>query len=175
MSSSPIGAFPQTPVAGRKLASMAAPRPDLPPPNNNNNNNNNPLPVAPAPTPQGRGPNTNDGTGPLIPLRIFDAPTQRAYAVGVYMLFLAWKLYDWMGLVEEDTESFWLFLKWIAIDCVLLFGLPELRIPWLELSQPFVVAAFFMHAIFDWMLMFNVGVCTAGLLQHTSTPTAADY
>ena len=71
---------------------------------------------------------------------------------------MAWKFYDWAQLVEEDTESFWLFLKWIAIDCAFLFGLPELRIPWLELSQPFVVVTFFFHAVFDWLLMFNIGV-----------------
>jgi nucleoporin POM152 len=70
----------------------------------------------------------------------------------------AWKFYDWAQVVEENTESFWLFLKWIAIDCAFLFGLPELRIPWLELSQPFVVVAFFVHAVFDFMLMFNIGV-----------------
>jgi nucleoporin POM152 len=94
----------------------------------------------------------------VIPLRILDAPTQRFYAVAIYFALLAWRLYDWVQLVEDNAESFWLFLKWIAIDCVFLFGLPELRIPWLELSQPFVVGAFFFHAIFDWMLMFNIPV-----------------
>ncbi|KAL2172298.1 hypothetical protein VTG60DRAFT_6676 [Thermothelomyces hinnuleus] len=93
----------------------------------------------------------------MIPLHILDAPTQRLYAFGFYAALFAWKFYDWAQLVEEDTESFWLFLKWIAIDCAFLFGLPELRIPWLELSQPFVVVAFFFHAVFDWMLMFNIG------------------
>ncbi|SPQ25842.1 03f92610-e006-40c8-a778-cec5b561b5ff [Thermothielavioides terrestris] len=82
---------------------------------------------------------------------------KRLYALGFYVALLAWKFYNWAQLVEEDTESFWLFLKWIAIDCAFLFGLPELRIPWLELSQPFVVAAFFVHAVFDWLLMFNIG------------------
>jgi nucleoporin POM152 len=91
-------------------------------------------------------------------LHIIDAPTQRLYAFGFYVALLAWKLYNWAQLVEEDTESFWLFLKWVAIDCAFLFGLPELRIPWLELSQPTVVVAFFLHALFDWILMFNLGV-----------------
>lgn len=94
----------------------------------------------------------------MIPLRILDAPSQRFYALGLYLALTAYKIYDWVQLVEEDTESFWLFLKWIAIDMAFLFGLPELRIPWLELSQPFVVALVFCHAIFDWMFMFNVGV-----------------
>ncbi|KAK3690018.1 hypothetical protein B0T22DRAFT_462779 [Podospora appendiculata] len=144
----PIGAFPQTPVASSRRGPPPRPPPAA--------MANNPLPVAPQ---QGAPARSNSSTSaPLIPLHILDAPTQRFYAVGIYFAFLAWKIFDWVQLVEEDTESFWLFLKWIAIDCVLLFGLPELRIPWLELSQPFVVGLFFCHAIFDWMLMFNIGL-----------------
>ncbi|KAL1837578.1 hypothetical protein VTJ49DRAFT_3638 [Mycothermus thermophilus] len=107
------------------------------------------------PVTQRPGPGAN--STPVIPLNILDAPTQRLYALGVYTALFAWKFYDWAQLVEEETESFWLFLKWLGIDFVFLFGLPELRIPWLELSQLFVVVAFFFHAIFDWMLMFNIG------------------
>ncbi|KAK3384772.1 hypothetical protein B0H63DRAFT_471506 [Podospora didyma] len=135
-----IGGFPRTPVGGGR-------NPPPPPPGR-------PLPEAP---PQGAPPATGNAA-PLVPLNILDAPTQRLYAFAVYVGLLGWKLYNWAQLVEEDSESFWLFLKWIAFDIVFLFGLPELRIPWLELSQPFVVALFFLHAIFDWMLMFNVGL-----------------
>jgi len=143
----PVGAFPQTPVAasrrGRARAPSSTPK----------RTSTNSLPVAPQ---QGASSGTN--SAPVIPLHILDGPTQRLYAFGFYAALTAWKFYDWAQVVEEDTESFWLFLKWIAIDCAFLFGLPELRIPWLELSQPFVVAAFFIHAIFDWVLMFNIGV-----------------
>ncbi|KAK0611119.1 hypothetical protein B0T14DRAFT_440941 [Immersiella caudata] len=151
----PVGAFPQTPVAPRRMAKTT--------PSSSHSNDHsptttsppaNPLPVAPQ---QGARP-ASSASAPVIPLHIIDGPTQRFYAFGVYVALLAWKFYDWAGLVEENSESFWLFLKWIAIDCVFLFGLPELRIPWLELSQPFVVVAFFAHAVFDWMLMFNVGL-----------------
>ncbi|KAK0724799.1 hypothetical protein B0H67DRAFT_598285 [Lasiosphaeris hirsuta] len=145
-----VGAFPQTPVAGLKKRGPAMAQQNDPPPRANTNNT---LPVAPQ-----QGAATAGNGVPLIPLNILDAPTQRFYAFGIYVALLAWKFYDWAQLVEENSESFWLFLKWIAIDCVFLFGLPELRIPWLELSQPFVVVAFFAHAVFDWMLMFNVGL-----------------
>ncbi|KAM7197176.1 hypothetical protein V8F20_006725 [Naviculisporaceae sp. PSN 640] len=145
-----IGAFPQTPLPRRRTPAMAAP-PDPPA------NGTPGLPIAPRQRPDTTAAQ-RDGAAPLIPLRILDAPTQRFYALAVYFALGAWKLYDWLQLVEEDTESFWLFLKWIAIDFSFLFGLPELRIPWLELSQPFVVALFFIHAIFDWMFMFNVGL-----------------
>lgn len=155
MSSSPsIGAFPQTPVAARR-GPARAPASSAPPSSSSSTSTKatSPLPVAPQ---QGAPPAAN--SAPVIPLHILDAPTQRLYAFGFYAALLAWKFYDWAQLVEEDTESFWLFLKWIAIDFTFLFGLPELRIPWLELSQPFVVGTFFCHAIFDWLLMFNIGV-----------------
>ncbi|KAK3313914.1 hypothetical protein B0H66DRAFT_483061 [Apodospora peruviana] len=146
----PIGAFPQTPVIGRKRPAMPTPPPEPPATNNTPT-----LPVAP----RERAPAATPRNGaPVIPLNVLDAPSQRLYACGIYFALFAWKIYDWVQVVEEDTESFWLFLKWVAIDLVFLFGLPELRIPWLELSQPFVVAAFFCHAIFDWMLMFNMGL-----------------
>ncbi|KAK0610460.1 hypothetical protein B0T17DRAFT_593614 [Bombardia bombarda] len=143
----PIGAFPQTPVAPRSRRSPGG----MPP----TTTNNGPLPIAPQ---QGAPTTRRAAPSPFIPLHVLDAPSQRLYALAIYIALLAWKFYDWAQVVEENTESFWLFLKWIAIDCVFLFGLPELRIPWLELSQPFVVVAFFLHAIFDWMLMFNVGL-----------------
>jgi nucleoporin POM152 len=148
----PIGAFPQTPVTLRRGPAARAP-PTTPPPQRKTSPK--PLPVAPQQRP------SSANSSPVIPLNILDAPTQRLYALGVYTALFAWKFYDWAQLVEEETESFWMFLKWLAIDFVFLFGLPELRIPWLELSQLFVVVAFFFHAIFDWMLMFNIGVCLA--------------
>jgi nucleoporin POM152 len=147
---SPIGAFPQTPVPSSKRGPARGPA------SSSTTKPTSPLPVAPQ-----AGASTTPSSAPVIPLHILDAPTQRLYAFGFYVALLAWKFYDWAQLVEEDTESFWLFLKWIAIDCAFLFGLPELRIPWLELSQPFVVVAFFFHALFDWLLMFNIGVGTS--------------
>ena len=143
----PVGAFPQTPVPSRRGPARTAPPNGTP-----TTKSTSSLPVAPQ-----QGSRASNGTSPVIPLTVLDAPTQRLYALGFYLALSAWKFYDWAQVVEEDTESFWLFLKWIAIDCAFLFGLPELRIPWLELSQPFVVVAFFLHAVFDWMLMFNIG------------------
>lgn len=67
-------------------------------------------------------------------------------------------MYDWISLVEDNADGLWLFLKWMAIDLVYLFGLPELRIPWLEFSQPVVILAYAAHFSFTWMLMFNVNL-----------------
>ncbi|PNY24404.1 Nucleoporin [Tolypocladium capitatum] len=93
---------------------------------------------------------------PVIPLTFLDAPQQRLYAVAVYVLLWAWKLYDWLQVVEDGDSSWWLFLKWIFIDFAFLFGLPELRIPWLELSQAVVTSIFTAHLMLNYMLMFNI-------------------
>ncbi|RDW67906.1 hypothetical protein BP6252_09302 [Coleophoma cylindrospora] len=93
---------------------------------------------------------------PVIPVTLVDAPSQRMYTVAAYVILLAWRLYDWSGLVEDDTESFWLFLKWIAIDAIFLFGVPELHIPWLEWSRPVVTVLFLCHSVLNGMLMFRI-------------------
>ncbi|KAL6813922.1 hypothetical protein J3E69DRAFT_118282 [Trichoderma sp. SZMC 28015] len=103
-------------------------------------------------------------TQPVIPLTLLDAPQQRLYAFAVYVLLWAWKLYDWLQVVEDGDASWWLFLKWILIDFVFLFGLPELRIPWLELSQLVVTAVFASHLVTNYMLMFNIPLPWQGWL-----------
>jgi nucleoporin POM152 len=101
---------------------------------------------------------TSSRPGPVISTELIDASAQRATVVLVYALLVGWKLYDWLQLVENDTEPTWMWLKWMLLDFAFLFGVPELRIPWLELSRPFVLTVYFGHVIFDWMLAFNVGV-----------------
>ncbi|KAH7154863.1 hypothetical protein B0J13DRAFT_544211 [Dactylonectria estremocensis] len=83
----------------------------------------------------------NPDAQPVIPLTVLDAPNS---------------LYDWLQVIEDGETSWWLFLKWIFIDFAFLFGIPELRIPWLELSQPVVTTFFSLHLIINYMLMFNI-------------------
>ncbi|KAG6089329.1 hypothetical protein E4U15_003351 [Claviceps sp. LM218 group G6] len=95
---------------------------------------------------------------PRIPLTFVDAPSQRLYAFAVYIILWAWKIYDWLQVIEEGDASFLLFFKWIIIDFAFLFGLPELKIPWLELSQFTSVILFVGHLVLNYMLMFNIPV-----------------
>lgn len=99
---------------------------------------------------------------PLIPLTILDAPQQRLYALTVYAGLLAWKLYDWLEVTDEGDGSWARFAKWIIIDFIYLFLLPELRIPWLEMSQSVVTCVYVAHVVFDWFLMFLVPVSSIG-------------
>ncbi|PQE32474.1 hypothetical protein CJF32_00001231 [Rutstroemia sp. NJR-2017a WRK4] len=113
---------------------------------------------------------TTDSDAPVIPVELIDAPSQRMYAVGFYGLLLVWRLYDWWQLVEDESESFSLFLKWAVIDALFIYWVPKLRIPWLEWSQQTSHTAFVLHAVFDGMLMFRIGLPLQGwLLLFTKT------
>lgn len=95
---------------------------------------------------------------PFIPERIIDAPSQRLYAVAFWVALWTWRVYDFVGLQESEEQSLWLFMKWVAIDGVFLFGLPGLRIPWLEWSSVTMTMIFMAHAFADGMLMFRVPI-----------------
>lgn len=148
------GAFPATPATNIRGRAPPTPdgTPDRGPPARGPAAN--PLPQAPENQRRRDQPTSN----PVIPLTILDAPTQRFYAVGFYVALVAWKLYEWVGLMEDEASSVWLFLKWNVIDLIFIMGLPELRIPWLELTQPACLVLFFGHAFFNFILMFNITV-----------------
>lgn len=131
------GAFPSTPQSTRRNNLTPQKLPDIS------------ALKAPVHQPQ-------DNDGPLIPVETLDAPTQRLYVVGFYLALVGWKMYDHFYLKEEETESLWLFMKWVAFDGIFLFGLPELRIPWLEWSSPTMLLLFLGHALLDAVLMFRI-------------------
>lgn len=80
------------------------------------------------------------------------------YTFAVYGLLLVWRIYDWWQLVEEDTTSMWHFFKWAFVDLVFMFGVPALRIPWLEWSDTTSIVAYVVHAALNGMLMFRIPV-----------------
>lgn len=97
---------------------------------------------------------------PVIPVNLIDAPSQRMYTLALYGVLLVWRFYDWWRLVEEDAHSITLFLKWCFIDLAFLFGVPLLRIPWLEWSDTTSFSACFIHTVLNGMLMFRIPVCS---------------
>jgi nucleoporin POM152 len=145
------GGFPQTPGtvaprARRDSTPSSQPRQQRPRPS---------LP----PAPENRSAAAVAERPPLIPLTVIDAPTQRFYAVALYVALLAYRFWDWIYVVEEDAGSFMLFGKWVALDFAFLFvALPALRIPWLDLSQPVAITLFFAQSVLNWVLMFNIQV-----------------
>lgn len=109
--------------------------------------------------PQATQTNSTLSNAPVIPVDIIDSPTQRLYTLGLYGALVVWCLYDWWRLVEEDAQSIGLFVKWACIFAMFMYGVPQLRIPWLEWSTPTSNLAFIIHAIFAGMLMFRIPVC----------------
>ncbi|KAF2399953.1 hypothetical protein EJ06DRAFT_549357 [Trichodelitschia bisporula] len=97
------------------------------------------------------------GSSPLIPVNTLDAASQRLIVFSFYTILWIWRFSDFYRLVSDDTESLWLFMKWVAIDGTFLFGLPTLRVPWLEWSSTMMTVLFVLHAVLDAMLMFKIG------------------
>ena len=60
--------------------------------------------------------------------------------------------------MEDDTHSITLFIKWSCIDLIFLFGVPLLRIPWMEWSETTSFTTYFIHAVMNGMLMFRIPV-----------------
>ncbi|KAI0453934.1 hypothetical protein F5B21DRAFT_265687 [Xylaria acuta] len=157
-----VGGFPDTPNGGIGQRAPAAPTPPPPPPQAaaapRDPRPRGPLP----PAPENAAPVPPDSQ-PLIPLAIIDAPTQRFYACAIYVALFAWRLYDYMQVQDNGAHAAY-FFKWAFIDGVYLFSLPHLRIPWLELSSEFVLAAFFFAVFSNWWLMYNIPLPFQGWL-----------
>ncbi|EMD00253.1 hypothetical protein BAUCODRAFT_84004 [Baudoinia panamericana UAMH 10762] len=98
---------------------------------------------------------------PLVPEHILDAPSQRLWAVAIWVLLWSWKAYDFTTLQDLEEQSLWLFMKWVALDGIFLFGLPTMRIPWLEWSSMTMILLFFAHAFADGMMMFRIPIPVA--------------
>ncbi|KAK4497196.1 hypothetical protein PRZ48_011646 [Zasmidium cellare] len=137
-------ATPQTNARNRRSTQFARSSPGV---------QSKPLPQIPTLRSQPTAP-----SDPFIPEHIVDAPSQRLYAVAFWVALWTWRIYDFVGLQESEEQSLWLFMKWVAIDGVFLFGLPGLRIPWLEWSSMTMTLIFLAHAFADGMLMFRVPI-----------------
>ena len=100
-----------------------------------------------------------DPDSPLIPIRILDAPSQRLYVAFLYLGLTAWRFYDFFQVLSDDADSLWSFLKWVFIDSTVLYGLPGLKIPWLQWSPSTMTLLFVTHATINAIMMFRIPVC----------------
>jgi nucleoporin POM152 len=104
---------------------------------------------------------------PVISLALADAATQRRLAILFWGVLWAWKFYDvWNLYTSNDPQSLWNWLKWISIDGMFLYGLPALRIPWLQWSATTMNMLFLSHAVINTMLMFQIGLPLAFWLER---------
>ena len=95
---------------------------------------------------------------PLIPFHLIDAPSQRLYVLIIYIGLHLWRSYDYFNLVADESESLWLFMKWLAIDSVFLYGLPGFQVPWLQWSSSTTALLVILHTFLDAFLMFRIPV-----------------
>jgi len=93
---------------------------------------------------------------PVISSDLISPAQQRLGVVLVYIGLLIWRFRDFWVLVQDDTESLWQFLKWVFIDAAFIYGVPALRIPWLEWSSTMTTILFSVHALLNGMLMFKI-------------------
>ena len=100
---------------------------------------------------------------PTIPFSILDAPSQRFYVSLVYLVIHVWRIYDYLKLVPDGDDSFWLFTKWVGIDTAFLYSLAGLNIPWLQWSSSTFTMLFIGHSVINWLLMFQVPVSIQGI------------
>ena len=101
---------------------------------------------------------STDDNHPLIPVGLVDAPSQRLYIAFFYLGLTVWRLYDYFRVLSDEADSLWLFMKWVLIDSVVLYGLPGLRIPWLQWSSSTMTLLFVSHAILNAILMLRIPV-----------------
>jgi len=149
-------AYPSTPASARQRNSTAAPGRD----------SRSPLPSVP----QSTASSSSASGAPVVPITLVDAPSQRLYALALYGLLTVWRLYDWWTVVEAGESSTALFFKWTLIDAIYCFGIPLLRIPWLEWSETASFVATLAHMLGNGALMFRVPLpLEAWLLMFTKT------
>lgn len=101
---------------------------------------------------------TNDDNTPLIPIRVLDAPSQRLYIAFFYLGLTVWRLYDYLWVLSDEADSLFLFMKWVGIDSVVLYGLPGLKIPWLQWSSSTMTLLFMSHAFLNAIMMLHIPV-----------------
>lgn len=135
-----------------------------------------------------RSPGTANGTPPsisaahqraLIPSSSLEFPTQRLYAISIFVLLQALKLYDAYGAhLSSHLEQYsGILLKWWFIDSVYMFALWVLQIPWLQFSGLKSICLALLLILID-LLIFTISPVSTKSIQPcypfclTRDPTA---
>lgn len=171
-----VGSFPETPAPvrrrpqnpGRSNLSQSTTLPSTP-----GRAENNPLLKSeskadvkktpkPLPTRNGPGRRPQQALGPVIPVDIIDAPTQRLYAIIFFLGLQLWKMRDahalYSGAEDDSISELTFMLKWVAFDGMFLWLLPWLRIPWLTYAPVSTLLQIAGFAVADIAIGSRIGV-----------------
>ena len=109
---------------------------------------------------------------PRIPTNVIDAPTQRFYAVAVFLTIQAIKIADIAKLYtgdEGDSISELMFcFKWVAVDGLFFWLLPFMRIPWLTFSPSTTFLQIFGSFVINMCFSFKYSVGILGGFSENS-------
>ena len=117
-----------------------------------------PAKQSPQTSPTSKSIRPHSDQSPTIPFSLVDAPSQRLYVSLLYIALFIWRIFDFLSMPSDGRDGFWLFTKWVGVDTAFLYGLSGLNIPWLRWSSSTFTGLFIAHALFDWMLMFQIPV-----------------
>lgn len=148
--------FPRSPAIARARRAPPSPTPPA-----------RASPPHSATTPPGLVQTRDVSLPPLVSLDTLDAPTQRLYAVGFFVLLQAWKFYDIARLYTTDGDSIselWFCSKWLVLDGCFFWFLPLLRIPWLTFTPNFTLRAIAIFSVVDIFLSLKYEIPITAIL-----------
>ena len=110
--------------------------------------------------PQGGNPNASSATlvahqRALIPSTSIEFPTQRLYAISIFIALQALKLFEACTVNPEQHTYSW--FKWLIIDCSYLFALWIVQIPWLQFTVTKTIIYGFILGLLD-LAVFRVAI-----------------
>ncbi|KAI7906649.1 uncharacterized protein BX663DRAFT_483356 [Cokeromyces recurvatus] len=120
------------------------------------------MPPPPPPRQQPGGPVSEAHRLALIPSSRMEFPTQRRWAVSIFVLLQSWKITDlWLAYTAAYPEQYsGILMKWWLIDTIYLLCLHVAKIPWLQFS---VIKTLLLTLFMLWLNFVLFVAPTAGL------------
>ncbi|KAJ2595024.1 hypothetical protein GGF39_003991 [Coemansia sp. RSA 1721] len=105
-----------------------------------------------------------------IPETVVDLPSQRMYALAMFVLLVAWKLYDAANLTvaEHGQTSMFLFAKWTLLDIATWYAAWRLKIPKLSVS----LRSMYLFVLLSAFLDLNLFLLPSSLFVLAFKPMA---